>query len=105
MELRGYRTTPLKPLHDQFNNSNTYITPERDLNLDKHEGRRFEIWASTPAVLWTADRPQEKGVHVHVYEDEGVRRIVDDTFANVIYKGKLLDRKMLWEKMVQNTLY
>ena len=50
-------STPLKPLHDQFNNSNTYITPERDLNLDKHEGRRFEIWASTPAVLWTADRP------------------------------------------------
>ena len=50
-------STPLKPLHDQFNNSNTYITPERDLNLDKHEGRRFEKWASTPAVLWTADRP------------------------------------------------
>lgn len=98
-------STPLKLLHDQFNNSNTYTYPERDLDLDKYEGRRFEIWASTPAVLWTANRPQEKGIHVHVYEGEGVRRIVDDTFAIVQYKGKPLDRKMLWEKMVQNTLY
>ena len=98
-------STPLKLLHDQFNNSNTYIHPERDLDLDKYEGRCFEVWASTPAVLWTANRPQEKGIHVHVYEGEGIRRIVDDTFANVIYKGELLDRKMLWENMVINTLY
>lgn len=60
-------STPLRPLHDQFNNSNTYIIPDRSINLDDYEGRDFELWSSTPAVVWTADRPQEKGIHVHIY--------------------------------------
>lgn len=96
-------STPLKPLHDQFNNSNTYITPQRSLNLDEYPDHHFDIWSSTPAVVWTADRPQEQGIHVHVYE--GARRIVDDTFGEVIYKGKRLDREQLWRLMTQNTLY
>lgn len=96
-------STPLKPLHDQFNNSNSYIYPDRQLNLDEHSGCDFDVWASTPAVLWTADRPQEKGIHVHVYD--GSKRIEDDTYSSVIYQGKELDRKMLWMQMVAHTLY
>ncbi len=96
-------STPLKPLHDQFSNSNTYVTPDRNLNLDEYEGLRFELWASTPAVLWTADRPQEKGIHVHVFENG--KRIVDDTYGAVIYQGKELDRSEMWQNMVNNTLY
>lgn len=96
-------STPLKPLHDQFNNSDQYIIPDRELNLDNYAGLEFELWPSTPAVLWTADRPQEKGIHVHVYEKG--RRLVDDTFGKVIYKGEELDRKVLWEQMTANTLY
>jgi hypothetical protein len=96
-------STPLKPLHDQFNNSNTYVNPEKELNLDVFDGYRFEMWASTPAVVWTANRPQEKGIHVHVYE--GGQRIEDDTFSSVIYQGKLLDRNVLWGNMIKNTIY
>jgi hypothetical protein len=96
-------STPLKPLHDQFNNSNRYIVPERDLNLDDYLGLDFDIWSSTPAVLWTADRPQEKGIHVHVYE--GGKRIEDNTFGKVTYKGKELKREALWKLMGANTLY
>ena len=96
-------STPLKPFHDQFSKSNTYITPDRSINLDKYDGLDFEIWSSTPAVVWTADRPQEKGIHVHVYEKG--RRVIDDTYGEVIYKGKPLDRKELWENMVKNTIY
>lgn len=96
-------STPLKPLHDQFNNSNTYITPQRSLNLDEYSGYDFDIWSSTPAVVWTANRPQERGIHVHLYE--GARRIVDDTFGEVVYKGEQLDRKRLWQQMTENTLY
>lgn len=96
-------STPLKPLHDQFSNSNTYVVPDRSLNLDEYEGLEFELWASTPAVLWTANRPQEKGIHVHVY-DKG-RRVVDDTFGTVIYRGKELDRREMWDNMVRNTVY
>lgn len=96
-------STPLKPLHDQFNNSNEYIVPERTLNLDDYDGYHFDMWSSTPAVLWTADRPQEKGIHVHVY-DIG-RRLVDDTFGVVTYQGKALDRSELWRLMTENTIY
>ena len=99
-------STPLKPLHDQFNNSNTYIQPDRSIVLDEYPDKQFEIWSSTPAVVWTANRPQEKGVHVHIYErDIGGRRIVDNTFGEVIYKGVPLDRKVLWKLMTGNTLY
>lgn len=99
-------STPLKPLHDQFNNSNTYITPDRAINLDDYPDKEFELWSSTPAVVWTADRPQEHGIHVHIYEGAiGTHRIVDNTFGQVIYKGNPLDRKSLWEEMTNNTLY
>jgi len=97
-------STPLKPLHDQFSNSNTYLSPEQELNLDDYDGFAFDVWASTPAVLWTADRPQEKGIHVHVYE-KGKKNPVDDTFCKVIYKGKQLDREELWKSMVSRTIY
>lgn len=96
-------STPLKPLHDQFNNSNTYVVPDRILNLDDYSGLEFELWSSTPAVLWTANRPQEKGIHVHVYRNG--RRIEDDTFGRVIFQGKDLDRKTLWQQMADNTVY
>lgn len=98
-------STPLRPLHDQFNNSNTYVIPERLLNLDDYAGHHFDIWSSTPAVLWTADRPQERGIHVHVYDGEGPRRVEDNTFGEVIYRGERLDRKKLWALMTENTLY
>lgn len=96
-------STPLKPLHDQFNNSNSYAYPDRQLNLDEYEGYDFDVWSSTPAVLWTANRPQEKGIHVHVYD--GSKRIVDDTYSSVIFQGQELDRKTLWMNMVARTLY
>ncbi|WP_211443001.1 hypothetical protein [Collimonas humicola] len=98
-------STPLKPLHDQFNNSNTYVTPDRALNLDEFEGKHFELWPTTPAVLWTANRPQEQGIHVHVFEGDGIRRIVDDTFGEVIYRRNKLNRKILWQNMTDNTIY
>jgi hypothetical protein len=96
-------STPLKPLHDQFSNSNTYTAPDRTLCLDDYAGLKYELWASTPAVLWTAQRPQEKGMHVHVYKNG--KRIVDDTFGKVVFQGKELQRSEMWGNMVQNTLY
>ena len=79
--------------------------PDRTLNLDEYDGRHFELWSSTPAVVWTADRPQERGIHVHVFEGEGPRRIEDDTFGTVMYQGKPLDRDTLWAMMREHTLY
>ncbi|MGV6475001.1 hypothetical protein [Azotobacter vinelandii] len=100
-------SSPLKPLHDQFNNSNTYIYPDRSIDLDSHEfrGLEFDIWASTPAVVWTANRPQEKGVHVHIYSPERGKILIDDTFSEVIYRGRPLSRTTLWNTMIEQTIY
>ena len=58
-------STPLKPHRDQFNQACKYEEPLRSLNLSDFEGCHYNLWASTPAIIWTADRPQEKGIHVH----------------------------------------
>jgi hypothetical protein len=95
-------STPLKPLHDQFSKANNYVDVISQINLDEYAGLPFQVWASTPAVLWTAARAQERGIHVHVYKD-GVY-LIDDTYGSVIYKGKQLDRLALLEVMIANTV-
>lgn len=95
-------STPLKPMHDQFSRASTYVDVEKELNIDDYPDAEFALWASTPAVLWTADRPQERGIHVHL----GIKgqRLIDDTFGKVIYKGEVLERTALLEKMVAGTI-
>lgn len=95
-------STPLKPLHDQFNRANQYEDVTREINLDDYDGLPFQVWASTPSVLWTADRPQERGIHVHVYTDGAY--VEDNTFGTVIYRGRELNRSELFDTMVRNTI-
>ena len=94
-------STPLKPLHDQFSRANQYDDVTTAINLDDYTGLPFQVWASTPAVLWTATRPQERGIHVHVYKDG--HYLVDNTFGTVVYQGEVLDRSALLQQMVANT--
>ncbi|MHB8466744.1 MAG: hypothetical protein ACYDH6_19235 [Acidimicrobiales bacterium] len=95
-------STPLQPLHRQFSRADQYEDVKREVNLDEFAGLPFQVWASTPAVLWTADRPQERGIHVHVYKDGDY--LIDDTFGTVIHNGELLDRSALLDLMVENTI-
>jgi hypothetical protein len=95
-------STPLKPLHDRYAKTLKYEIPDRKLNLDDFRGCRYAIWASTPAVVWTAVRPQEFGVHVHVHD--GNSRVIDDTFGEVTLGGKLLDRSELIRDMISRTI-
>jgi hypothetical protein len=95
-------STPLKPLHDQFSRANQYFDVTKEINLDDFAGLPFQVWASTPAVLWTAERPQERGIHVHVYKDG--EYLIDDTFGVVHYQGKLLHRAELFNTMVAGTI-
>lgn len=95
-------STPLKPLHDRTATHLTCVLPERSLNLDDQKGCNFTIWASTPAIVWTADRPQEYGIHVHVHD--GTERIIDDTFGEVILDGKPLVREALLQKMIDRAM-
>jgi len=95
-------STPLKPLHDQFSRANHYVDVTKEINLDDFDGLPFQVWASTPAVLWTANRPQERGIHVHVYKDG--EYLVDDTFGTVRYQRQVLQRSVLLEAMVKGTI-
>lgn len=95
-------STPLMPLHDRYAKTLKYQTPDRHLNLDDYKGCSYTVWASTPAVIWTASRPQELGIHVHVHA--GMERIVDDTFGEVILDGAPLDRGSLIQKMIERSI-
>ncbi|MBB3774995.1 hypothetical protein FHS52_000938 [Erythromicrobium ramosum] len=95
-------STPLKPLQDHFNPEPVFIDVDRRLSIDDFPGAAFAIWASTPAVLWKADRPQERGIHVHLSVNG--KREIDETFGSVIYRGKELKRADLLAVMIQNTL-
>jgi len=96
-------STPLQPLHDRYAHSGlTCVMPERTLNLDNYKDHRYAVWASTPAIVWTADRPQEYGIHVHVHD--GASRIIDDTFGEVILGGKALVREELLETMIARSV-
>jgi len=95
-------STPLKPLHEQYPQAAVFIEPERSINLDDYDGCKYTIWASTPAILWTADRPQERGIHVHVHD--GTKRVADDTYSNVVVSGKQLQRSELIDMMMKRTI-
>ncbi|SHM90143.1 hypothetical protein SAMN05192549_103170 [Duganella sacchari] len=95
-------STPLKPLHDQFSKASQYDDVDKVLNIDEYPGASFALWASTPAVLWTANRAQERGIHVHLRADS--HPPIDDTFGTVIYQGNELDRSQLLESMIANTI-
>lgn len=99
---RPIASTPLKPLHDHFSHAARYLDVDRVIDLDAYPGASWALWASTPAIVWTADRDQEKGIHVHL----GVNgtRIIDDTFGMVIHAGKRLNRAALLDAMISNTL-
>ncbi|WP_213941402.1 hypothetical protein [Pseudomonas sp. dw_612] len=97
-------STPLKPLYEKYAHTLTYVTPgvELDLDLDMYKDCTYTIWASTPAVLWTAKRPQEFGIHVHVHQ--GRNRIIDDTFGTVKLNGQYLSRENLVSDMMGRTI-
>ena len=95
-------STPLVPLHYQYPQANNFIEPERTLDLDDFNGCTYTIWASTPAILWTAARPQERGLHVHV--DDGEERVVDDTFSAVSLGGQQLERADLLKTMADRII-
>ena len=95
-------STPLKPLHDQFTSNTAFEIPQRSVNLDELVGCNYALYASTPAIVWTAARPQEQGIHVHV--NDGQTRIIDDTYGEVILDGKALARETLLRLMVERTV-
>lgn len=65
----------------------------------------IQIWGSNPAILWSVDKSEEIGIHVHVYENaNSEKRIIDDTFGSVTIDGFKLDHQQVRYYMVQQYL-
>lgn len=95
-------STPLYPLLRYYDKGYGFIDSAKQLNIDELVGCEFALWASTPAIMWSACRPQERGIHVHLSIDG--KRIIDDTFGSVVYRGQCLSRNDMLGYMINNTL-
>jgi transcription elongation factor Elf1 len=43
----------------------------------------IEMWGSAPAILWTNSSVQEEGIHFHLYNASGSKRLIDETYREV----------------------
>lgn len=77
------------------------ILPKRSIKLDPD---RFpggiQIWGSNPSILWTAKRLEESAIHLHAYNAKQ-KRIVDNTYSQVIINGEILDIEMIRVLQIQ----
>jgi transposase-like protein len=66
----------------------------------------LQIWGSNPAILWTSDREEEDGVHVHAFANihEELPSGLDDTFAEVVIDGVSLDAAHTRTYMAQSAM-
>ncbi|KTD55859.1 hypothetical protein Lsan_3411 [Legionella santicrucis] len=80
------------------------LIPNRVINLDLRwfeEG--FQIWGSNPAIIWTSPKPEESALHVHGFE-QGNKRVVDNTYGEVILHGESLNIQMIRVLQIQMNL-
>lgn len=61
----------------------------------------IRIWGTHPAILWTAEREEEDGIHVHLYEHGVEKPLVDQTYGAVTIDGIKLDPRAVRVFMVQ----
>lgn len=95
-------STPLSTLRDQFDLGFGFEESTGSINLDEYLGASFTVWPSMPAILWSHDRPQKRGIRVQL-SIEG-EKVLNDTFGEVTLNGKRLERAKLIEIMLSNTL-
>jgi hypothetical protein len=100
---RSLVANPLADLHQHFDlpARKDPIVLDNTLSLTNAEiAAGVEMWASNPAIIWTAERPEEAGIHVHVYDNDG-KIIRDDTFCNIEVDGVFFDIEAARIYMVQ----
>ncbi len=87
--------------------------------IEKHKSQRSErtlrilqtdypggiqIWGSNPAFLWTSDRTEEEGIHIHAFRDPSDQPTLDETYGEVVIDGIQLDPLMVRVLMAQSAL-
>ena len=73
-----------------------------DIRQDDFPGG-LQVWASNKALVWTADRPEEEGLHVHAFRS-GDDIEIDETYSCVRVDGKKLHETQIKYFMAQQCL-
>lgn len=63
-----------------------------------------QVWGSNAAIIWSSEKAEEEGIHVHAYKADGEIANPDDTFSAVEIDGVRLDPAMVRTLMAQNSL-
>ena len=80
------------------------VRASRTLAIDQRDyPGGIQLWASNPALLWTAQKAEEEGIHVHLYGLQGDLQ-EDDTFDAVSFDGVSLDENMIKHWMAQQAV-
>jgi hypothetical protein len=64
----------------------------------------IQIWGSNPAIIWSAEKEEEEGIHIHAFKGEDSAPDVDDTFSTVTIDAVTIDPIMVRTLMAQNAL-
>jgi hypothetical protein len=64
----------------------------------------IQIWGSNPAIIWSAAKAEQAGIHVHAFKRQNDRTDIDETFSTVTIDGVTLDPAMVRTLMAQNGL-
>ncbi len=64
----------------------------------------IQVWGSNPAFIWTTERAEEEGIHVHAFRESGSHPETDETYGVVIIDGVKLDPTMVRLMMAQSAL-
>lgn len=101
-------SNPLKGLREVFqdrDSNRSLVRAERSLHASvKDFPGGVQMWASNPALLWTAPRPEEEGIHFHGYAGDRSTRVEDETFDLVVLDGLVINEAHLRYFMAQNAL-
>ncbi len=80
------------------------VRPDRPLNISQADfPGGIQIWASNPALIWTSEKPEEEGIHVHGF-DADKKIIFDETYSSVIVDGVRLNEQHVKYFMAQSAL-
>jgi transposase-like protein len=97
---------PIAKVRDAFRIQPHSIAPaSKDLDLEQRNyPGGIQIWGSNPAILWTANKNEETGIHIHAFDTNGTQPTIDETFRRVRIDGIRLEPTRVRTLMAQTAL-
>ena len=95
---------PAMKIRASFSNNHKVKVARRKKRLRQRDyPGGIQIWGSNPALLWTASRSEEAGIHIHAF-GRTKKDNIDDTFSSVTIDGITLDPHLVRVRMAQSGL-